>query len=108
MKSPSYAARVFAATGFAKQYGGLAALRDVSFSIQVGEVVALIGPNGSGKSTLLDSVAGLLAADGGTVDVDGLSLERSQRSRVLFYLPDGVRPWPDQTVDWGDRKRTRL
>src|SRR4051812_39611414 len=87
------------ASGFSKRYGLVDALTDAAFSVRAGEVVALIGPNGSGKSTLLDAVAGQLAADHGIVELDGRRIGREQRSDALFYLPDGIRPWPDQTVE---------
>jgi len=54
-----------------KRYGEREALREVSFSAQAGERVAVIGPNGAGKTTLLSILAGILAPDGGTVGVDG-------------------------------------
>lgn len=47
------------------------ALKDVSFTVEHGESVAIIGSNGAGKSTLLSLVAGLTPPDGGTVEVNG-------------------------------------
>jgi sulfate transport system ATP-binding protein len=54
-----------------KSFGKFAALRDVSFQVRAGELVALLGPSGCGKTTLLRIVAGLAAADRGTVLFDG-------------------------------------
>jgi len=96
------------ASGFSKRYGSVAALTDASFTVSAGEVVALIGPNGSGKSTLLDAVAGQLMAEAGIVEVDGHPIGRDRRWNALFYLPDGIRPWPDQTADWVLRMCTGL
>ena len=69
---------------------GRAILRDVSFSIEPGERVALVGPNGAGKSTLLRVVAGVLAPVAGRVELDGVpiaSLERSEVARRLAVVP---------------------
>jgi ABC-type branched-subunit amino acid transport system ATPase component len=57
--------------GLQKRFGGLAAVRDVSFSIQAGEILGLIGPNGSGKSTVMKSILGVERPDAGSVRVDG-------------------------------------
>jgi ABC-type multidrug transport system ATPase subunit len=83
-----------------KRYGHVAALGDVSFSIRPGEVLGLIGPNGSGKTTLFECLAGVLPADSGAVLLDGQPLSLHERSRAFFYMPDGIAPWPHQTVRW--------
>jgi ABC-2 type transport system ATP-binding protein len=87
------------ARDFSKRFHSLNALSAVSLEVARGQVVALIGPNGSGKTTLLDAIAGQGAVDAGTVAHGGV-LPRSARSRELFYLPDGIRPWPSQRVGW--------
>jgi ABC-2 type transport system ATP-binding protein len=84
----------------AKRFGETWALRGASFSVRSGEVLGLIGPNGSGKTTLLECLAGLLAADAGDIHVNGAVSAPSQRREALFYMPDGITPWPDQTVGW--------
>jgi ABC-2 type transport system ATP-binding protein len=57
------------AQGIVKRYGDRQALRGISFEARAGELVAVIGPNGAGKTTLLSILAGILAADQGTLEV---------------------------------------
>jgi ABC-2 type transport system ATP-binding protein len=65
-----------------KQYGGVTALDDVSFTVNRGEVVGLLGPNGAGKTTTINMVLGVLAATTGSVEIDGIDISR-QRARAL-------------------------
>jgi ABC-2 type transport system ATP-binding protein len=88
------------ATNLTKRYGRLTALNDVSFSVREGEVLGLIGPNGSGKTTLFECLGGVLPLDGGTVLQNGRPITARDRASTLFYLPDGIAPWPSQTVRW--------
>jgi ABC-2 type transport system ATP-binding protein len=83
-----------------KRYGRLTALSEVSFSIRPGEVLGLIGPNGSGKTTLFEWLGGVLPADHGTVLADDRVMTARERAACVFYLPDGIAPWPAQTVKW--------
>jgi ABC-2 type transport system ATP-binding protein len=78
------------------RFGSIHALSGVSFDVPEGQVVGLIGPNGAGKSTLLECVAGLREPDTGTVRVDGHALDAAARRARLLFLPDGIKPWPDQ------------
>ena len=54
-----------------KHFGGLTAVRDVSFDVQAGEIVGLMGPNGAGKTTLLNVISGEYKADSGTIKFRG-------------------------------------
>lgn len=72
----------------------------MSFSVGSGEVVGLIGPNGAGKTTVLEALAGLLPTDSCTLSYNGHPLSSSERKRTLFYVPDGILPWAQQTVSW--------
>jgi ABC-type multidrug transport system ATPase subunit len=81
-----------------KRYAGQVAIADVGLAVRPGEVLGLIGPNGAGKTTLLESIAGLLPVDSGRVTWNGRSLCTRQRREVMFYLPDGIRPYGDQFV----------
>jgi len=84
--------------GLCKRYGEQRALADISFSLNTGEVLGLIGPNGAGKTTLMEAIAGVLPVDAGEVIWNGKPLSLRRRREVLFYLPDGLRPWEDQYV----------
>lgn len=84
--------------GLSKRYGEQRALDDVSFGTRAGEILGLIGPNGAGKTSLLESIAGLVPIDSGDVVWQGGPLPFAQRRQVIFYLPDGLRPWDDQFV----------
>ena len=72
------------AQGLVKRYGGREALRGVGFAAAPGELVALIGPNGAGKTTLLSILAGILAPDAGTVDVDGEAVGWVPQQAALY------------------------
>jgi ABC-2 type transport system ATP-binding protein len=91
---------VLRARNLLKRYGRLTALNDVTFSVRPGEILGLIGPNGSGKTTLFECLAGVLPCDGGAVLHGDRPIGLRERSSVLFYLPDGIAPWPAQTVRW--------
>ena len=83
-----------------KAYGRLTALADVSLSIRAGEVLGLIGPNGAGKTTLFECLAGVLPYDAGEILLDGAPLTGEARTSRIFYMPDGIAPWPSQTLQW--------
>lgn len=71
-------------------YGDKVVLRDVSFEVQPGEILALIGPNGAGKSTLIRAVSGVVPIVYGQVSVDGQELtgmSHSQRAKILAVVP---------------------
>ena len=79
------------ARGLRKSYGSRLVVRDVSVSVQKGEVVGLLGPNGAGKTTSFYMMVGLVRADAGEILMDGQSIERLPihvRARLgLSYLP---------------------
>jgi ABC-2 type transport system ATP-binding protein len=96
----SSSSRTIVVDGLSKRFGAFWALRGASFSIRPGEILGLIGPNGSGKSTLFHCLAGIAPATHGTVSVENTLVAPSHRKNILYFVPDGIRPWPDQTVAW--------
>ena len=69
------------ATGVAKSFGPVAALRNASLSVRAGEVHALLGANGAGKSTLINLLCGEIQASGGPVELLGSDVSRSSQPR---------------------------
>ena len=88
--------------GLTVRHGQLVALRDLSLTVDPGQVVAVIGANGAGKSTLLETVAGLLPAERGRVLLDGTDVTRLPAHRRLragiALVPEGRRLFPSLTV----------
>ena len=91
---------VITVENLSKRFGEFWALRGAGFSIRRGEVLGLIGPNGSGKTTLFQCFAGIAPATLGSVERDAAPVGPDERKRLLFFVPDGVRPWSDQSVAW--------
>ena len=83
-------------------YGNIHAIRDVSFEVNDGEVVALIGANGAGKSTTLQTVSGLLPSRTGSISFLGQNIDRiPPHKRVamgLSQVPEGRRIFLQMTV----------
>jgi branched-chain amino acid transport system permease protein len=61
--------------GATKRFGGLVAVRDLSFAMRTGEILGLIGPNGAGKSTMFNLITGVLPADGGAITFQGARID---------------------------------
>jgi ABC-2 type transport system ATP-binding protein len=91
---------LFEVKGLSKQFGAIPALVNVSFEVRESEVLGLIGPNGAGKSTLFECLAGVLPSDSGAVLFAGQPVLARERSSLLYYVPDGIVPWPAQSVRW--------
>ena len=70
-EAPAIGGEVLRVTGLTKNFGGLQAVRELSFSVNEGEIFAIIGPNGAGKSTTLDLVSGILTPTAGSVQLLG-------------------------------------
>jgi len=74
-----------------KRYKGRTVVRDVALEVSSGEVVGLLGPNGAGKTTCFYMIVGLIAADAGRIELDGVELTHlpiHRRARLgISYLP---------------------
>jgi branched-chain amino acid transport system ATP-binding protein len=85
-------------SGLSKRFGGLQAVKDLSFSVGEGEIVALIGPNGAGKTTVFALLSGFLAPDAGQVRFRGRDLRGLPPHRVnalgLARTFQIMRPFP--------------
>jgi branched-chain amino acid transport system ATP-binding protein len=68
------AAPLLEVRGLSRSFGGVSALRGVSFTVRTGQIKAVIGPNGAGKTTLFNAISGLLKPDGGEVSYRGESI----------------------------------
>ncbi|MES3007773.1 MAG: LPS export ABC transporter ATP-binding protein [Pseudomonadota bacterium] len=79
------------ATHLAKSYKGRKVVRDVSLSIDSGQIVGLLGPNGAGKTTCFYMIVGLVKADGGSIELNSTNLTslpiHSRAQQGLGYLP---------------------
>jgi lipopolysaccharide export system ATP-binding protein len=91
------------AHGLQKSIGGQHVVKNVSLNLARGEAVALLGPNGAGKTTVFYMIAGILPADSGVVEIDGLNvtaLPLYMRARMgLGYLPQEPSIFPGLSVE---------
>ena len=87
----------------AKSFGKRQVVRDVSLSLQRGEVVGLLGPNGAGKTTCFYMIMGLIGVDTGEISIDGEDVTRLpmyQRARLgVGYLPQEASIFRGMTVE---------
>ncbi|WP_435007492.1 ABC transporter ATP-binding protein [Tundrisphaera lichenicola] len=87
------------AQNLTKQFGHFLAVRDVSFTIPKGEVVAFLGPNGAGKSTTMRLLTGFVAPTHGTARIAGIDVQadRIGVAQHVGYLPENGPLYPDMT-----------
>ncbi len=99
---PPLATPVLEARELGKRFGGLHAVRGLSFEMAPGEVLGLIGPNGAGKTTVFNLLSGFLAQDAGEVRFEGRSLTGLKPHAIcrmgLARTFQIVRPFPHLTV----------
>ncbi|MCR4673830.1 MAG: ABC transporter ATP-binding protein [Lachnospiraceae bacterium] len=83
-------------------YGGIKAVRDISFDVNDGEICTLIGSNGAGKSTTLKSIIGLVKTEAGSVKIDGKEIIGKQTNEIvtegITLVPEGRNVFPDMSV----------
>ncbi len=83
-------------------YGGIEALKGISFEVEKGQTVAVIGANGAGKSTTLRAISGLVPIKSGTITYDGNVISGQQPQQIvsegLCMVPEGRRVFPNLTV----------
>jgi len=100
-------------------YGDLQVLWDVTFDVKEGEILVLVGANGAGKSTTLRTISSLLKPMSGTIEFEGVRLDRLPPNKIIehgvVHVPEGRRLFPDMTVEenlimgslYGEAKRKR-
>lgn len=84
-------------------YGDVQVIRDVSFEVKKGEIVALIGANGAGKSTILKTISGLIRPRKGEVFFEGIPIHKIEPYKLieigLSLVPEGRRLFVEMTVE---------
>ena len=90
-------------TGLSVTYGAIRAVRDLSFVVETGEIVAILGANGAGKSSTLNAIMGLVPKVEGIVNLDGRDILGERPERVvrlgMTLTPEGRRVFPGLSVD---------
>lgn len=83
-------------------FGGIKAVKNISFTVEDGKIVSLIGANGAGKSTTLRSISGLVKVASGKITLDGEDITNIDASDIvkkgITLCPEGRRVFPDMTV----------
>ncbi len=84
-----------------KIYGNTAAIEDVTFTVQSGEILGFLGPNGAGKTTTMRILSGYLPATNGTAKIAGIEVHEDSMAvrQKIGYLPENPPLYPDMTVE---------
>ena len=101
-KSDTDGGRFFEARGVSVNYDRVSALRDVSMTLERGEVAALIGANGAGKTTMLRAITGLTRRAGGAIFLEGERIDGLPAAKIVArgvaMVPEGRRVYPHMDV----------
>jgi ABC-2 type transport system ATP-binding protein len=83
-----------------KNYGSQKAVNQISFTVNKGEIMGFLGPNGAGKSTTMKMITGYLDADGGTIQVCGITVQGNsiETKKKIGYLPEANPLYTDMYV----------
>lgn len=87
--------------GLSKIYGTKSAIKDISFTVQTGEILGFLGPNGAGKTTTMRILAGYLPASTGTAKIAGYDVHADSMAvrQRIGYLPEHPPLYPEMTVE---------
>ncbi|MCC5815376.1 MAG: ABC transporter ATP-binding protein [Leptospira sp.] len=80
-------------SSISKNYNGIPILREISFSIQKGEILAILGPNGSGKTTLYKILSGMIQSNQGSISYNGKSTDQYFLRSISGYCPQNIIAW---------------
>src|SRR5579862_5303705 len=91
--------RVITVEHLTKHYGRVAAVNDISFEVNKGEILGFLGPNGAGKTTTMRILTGFMPPTSGSAAVDGHDIfkESLEARRHIGYLPETVPMYPEMT-----------
>jgi ABC-2 type transport system ATP-binding protein len=95
------AAAAIEVSGLQKRFGALAAVADLSFAVQPGEIFGLVGPDGAGKTTTMRMLASVMRPDAGSIVIDGVDVLAlpEQAKRHVSYMPQRFGLYDDLTVE---------
>ncbi|WP_346973467.1 ABC transporter ATP-binding protein [Bifidobacterium adolescentis] len=84
-------------------YGAIEAVKDISFTVNAGEIVSLIGANGAGKTTTLHTITGLVSAKSGSVMYNGVDLLKTHNNKIvtlgMAHIPEGRHVFTRMSVE---------
>ena len=84
-------------------YGAIEAVKDISFTVNAGEIVSLIGANGAGKTTTLHTITGLVPAKSGSVMYNGVDLLKTHNNKIvtlgMAHIPEGRHVFTRMSVE---------